>query len=328
MLNTLFLPYIAHFISLFASLLLLPIFIVLARGLNFHDEPDGKLKKQKTKIPYLGGVAIYCAFMLALIFCFNFKSIDTSYFIALTLLLCVGLIDDLLTLTPLQKLVGQMFATLFFIKSGLFLQEELLFPYFNIFLSIFWFLTIINSINLVDVMDGLSSTLALFCMYAFGVFFYINHSYYPLIIVASLFGATLGFFFYNRPPAKIYMGDAGTLFIGGALASFPFFINWTSFSKCGLISPVLILFIPLLELFSLILIRTYKGIPFFNGSPDHFSIYLRNKGYSVCFILLFCFLLNCMLFLATMLFYYNYINIYLLMLFLATTLIFWFSFVI
>lgn len=318
--------FLAYVISLFAAIFLVPMFCALARGLNFHDEPDGNLKKQKTRVPYLGGAAIYCAFVIALVFCLN--NVNIVYFVALTALLLLGLLDDLITLNPLQKFGGQIAVTLLFIKSDFFLREEFLFPYFNILLSIFWFLTIINSINLVDVMDGLSSTLALFCMYAFGVFFYINHSYYPLIIVASLFGATLGFFFYNRPPAKIYMGDAGTLFIGGALASFPFFINWTSFNKCGLILPILILFIPLLELFSLILIRTYKGIPFFNGSPDHFSIYLRNKGYSVCFILLFCFLLNCMLFLVTMLFYYNYINIYLLMLFLATTLIFWFSFVI
>lgn len=328
MLNTLFLPYIACFISLFASSFLLPMFIVLAKSLNFHDEPDGKLKKQKTRVPYLGGVAIYCAFMLALIFCFNFKSVDISYFIALTLLLCVGLIDDLLILTPLQKFVGQIFATLFFIKSGLFLQGELLFPYFNIFLSVFWFLTVINSINLVDVMDGLSSTLALFCLYTFGAFFYINQSFCPLIIVASLFGATLGFFCLNKPPAKIYMGDAGTLFIGGALASCPFFINWDKFNSYGIIIPVIILFIPLLELSSLILIRTYKGIPFFNGSPDHFSIYLRNKGYSINQILIFCFLLNAALFVVSVWFYFSHINILSLMLFLATILILWFSFVI
>lgn len=302
----LFLSFVVSFLT---SLFLVPKFCVLAERFNFFDVPDGKLKKQKQRIPYLGGVAIFCALATSLFATFPFTNNLLPYIAGPILLLFVGLVDDLISLSPGQKFFGQVVASLCFIKSGLFLKEMFFLQPINIIISILWFLTVINAFNLVDVMDGLSSSLALYASAAFSLFLYLSGSADASILFVSLFGSILGFFIYNKPPAKIYMGDAGTLFIGGLIASAPFFTSWTKINCFGLITPILILFIPLLELCSLILIRWHKSIPFYNGSPDHFAIYLKNKGWSSWQVLSFCLAINMAVFLTVLMFYFSTIGL-------------------
>ena len=315
--------FLSILISFLISLFLIPKFCQVAEKINCFDEPDGLLKKQPKKIPYLGGIAIYCAFIFTLAITFPFNNDLSLYIIGSTLLLFVGLLDDLVNLTPAQKFLGQIIASLCFIKAGFFLKEKFFLQPINIMISLFWFLTVINAFNLVDVMDGLSSSLALYSIAAFVVFLCLNGNGAAAILFGCLFGAILGFFIYNKPPAKMYMGDAGTLFIGGIIASAPFFITWSEFNRLGLFVPILILFIPLLELLTLILIRWYKSIPFYHGSPHHFSIYLCSKGWRPSLILSFCLCINLFVFTIALLFYFGQLEIRFLVLFCLATLGFW-----
>ena len=100
-------------------------------------------------------------------------------------------------------------------------------------------------------------------------------------------GSIIAFFWYNKPSAQIYLGDAGALFIGGFLAVTHFFFDWGFHSFNGFLVPCIVLAIPLLESFSLIVIRTYKGKLFYYGSPDHYCLYLTAKGWSKNEILFF-----------------------------------------
>ena len=84
---------------------------------------------------------------------------------------------------------------------------------------------------------------------------------------------------YNWPQASIYLGDTGSLFIGGLLGTLPLSLNLGVNCHYGYLAPAILLAIPLLELVSLIVIRMYKKIPFYQGRPDHFSIYFQ-KNYS------------------------------------------------
>ena len=106
-----------------------------------------------------------------------------------------------------------------------------------------------------------------------------------MIVLCSFLGALVAFLWYNKPPARIYLGDAGSLFIGGFLATVPFLLHWGTYNQYGYLAPIIILAIPLLECYSLILIRWYKGIPFYQGSPDHFCLYLQGGGWSKSVIL-------------------------------------------
>jgi len=104
---------------------------------------------------------------------------------------------------------------------------------------------------------------------------------YPLLLLLVAFmGSVAGFWVFNKPAARIYMGDSGSLFLGGFLACVPFAISWSEYNDYGYFVPLIVSAVPLLECGTLILVRTYKSIPFYLGSPDHFSIFLRERGWS------------------------------------------------
>ena len=270
----------SFFISFLLTFYLIPFFCAVAQRLNFLDVPDGKIKNHAKPIPHLGGLAIFIGFLVALALIFPFQNTLFLFFVGATLLLFVGLVDDFFVLKPSQKFFGQIIATLCFLKAGLYSKEHFFYNYWNIPISALWILTVINAFNLVDVMDGLASLLAIFSTLAFLVIgYHFNHA--SLVILLSAFlGPLLAFFWYNKPSATVYLGDAGSLFIGGFLATIPFLFSWGTFNSYGFLTPIIILAVPLLEVTCLILIRSYKKIPFYKGSPDHFSLYLQKKGWS------------------------------------------------
>jgi len=299
----------SYILSFLITFYLIPFFCVIAERFQFFDNPDGILKKHKTAVPYLGGIAVFLGFMITLAFVCSAKSQFFLLMVGSTILLFVGFLDDAITMTPLQKLFGQLIATFCFLKAGLFLKVNFFFNFWNIPLSLLWILTVVNAFNLVDVMDGLASILAL-CATAIFIGIAIFLGVYDIIpILAAFMGALLAFFWYNRPNARIYLGDAGSLFIGGFLAVIPFLFNWGAYNWFGYLTPLIILGIPLLEIIGLICIRTYKRIPFFKGSPDHFSSYLLSYGWSKVSILIYVAVLSLLLMLGAFLFVSNRISL-------------------
>ncbi len=323
---------VRHFFALFFSFLLgvylLPIIIRAAKKIGFLDAPDGHLKHQKDPIPYLGGVAVFVPFITTLGLCFPFENQILWLLLGTTLLLFVGLVDDLKVLKPGQKFFGQFIAALCFMKGEFSLKTPFFSSFFNIFLSMFWILSVINAFNLVDVMDGLCATLALLAATMFGILAFIAGKYTTSLLLAAFIGSVASFLVYNRPPARIYLGDAGSLFIGGFLAAIPLLLDWDrslfivpfggavgtvyQFVQPLLVVfliPCLVLFVPLLEGIGLFVIRTRLGIPFYKGSPHHFSIYLQRKGWGKYQILGFVSLLSLMMFAFVVLFLHCMISL-------------------
>jgi len=278
----------ALILSFLFTLYMIPILKSLAFRFKILDIPDGNIKTHKIATPYLGGVAIYFGFIASLAIIFPFENKMFSFIIGSTLLLFIGLIDDLITMKPYQKFFGQMIAAFCFLKAGFYLKQNFFFSnVWNIPISFLWILTIINAFNLVDVMDGLATILAGCATISFIIVaLYLGNNVLAILLFAFL-GALIGFFLYNKPDAKMYMGDAGALFIGGFLATVPFLFDWGTYNPYGYLTPIVILAIPLIEVATLVIIRFYKGIPFYQGSPDHFSIYLQKNGWSKSQILLY-----------------------------------------
>jgi UDP-GlcNAc:undecaprenyl-phosphate GlcNAc-1-phosphate transferase len=272
-------------LSFLVSALLLPLIIKFAIRFNIFDKPDGKIKVHKAPIPYLGGLAVYSGFIVAVGFLYPLKSDIIWFLFGVTFLLLVGLVDDLFVLTPLKKIIGQCVAVLCFFKGGFSLKAQFFSEPFNVLASGFWMLLVINAFNLVDVMDGLSSLLAMLAAGSFCCAALIFGHYTLSLLQLCFFGAVLGFFVYNRPPARVYLGDSGSLFIGGVLAASPLLFPWSHYQMDQpyiFLVPLIFLGLPLLEVFSLIVIRTALRIPFYWGSPHHFAIYLQKKrGLSV-----------------------------------------------
>lgn len=269
----------------------MPFLCSIAYKLRIVDTPDGKIKNHDKVTPYLGGIGVYCGFLSGIALTMPSDSYIPQLLIGCTLLLLLGLIDDLIPLKAYQKFFGQSIIALSFLRSGFYLKEHFFYNTWNIILSFLWILTIINAFNLIDVMDGLATTVALGAAATFFMIAWFLCDESILIALSAFIGSLVAFLWYNKPSAQIYLGDSGSLFIGGFLGTIPFLFNWGTFNSYAFLSPIIILAIPLLECFFLIVIRWRKGIPFYNASPDHFSIYLQKKGWSREQILLYIFTL-------------------------------------
>lgn len=296
--------------SFLVTFYLVPMFVIFAYRLNVLDVPDGKIKNHAQVTPYLGGLAVFVGFLMSLALVFPFENRILLFIVGSTLLLFVGLIDDILRIKPYQKFFGQAVAALCFLKAGFHLKELFfLSNYWNIPISFLWMMTVINAFNLVDVMDGLATTLASCATISFIVIALYFGQLHIALLLGALLGSLVAFLWYNKPPAKIYLGDAGSLFIGGILATVPFLFEWSLYNWYGFLTPLIILAIPLLEVSFLVVIRSYKGIPFYQGSPDHFCLYLKANGWSVGEILVYVTTMSMMLLVAAVLFCVGYINL-------------------
>lgn len=271
---------VSFLISFSVTFYLVPLLASFAHKLGVLDKPDGILKKHEQATPYLGGLAIYIGFITSLALTYPFENKFFLFLVGSTLLLFVGLIDDIIVLKPNQKFFGQIIAAFCFLKAGFYIKESFFSYIPNVLISFFWILSVINAFNLVDVMDGLATTLAIMATLSFILCAIIFGQYSITLFLVAFLGALCAFFWFNKPKAKIYLGDSGSLFIGGLIATVPFMLPWSNNNLMGYFAPIIILLIPILEIGTLVLIRTYKGIPFYKGSPDHFSIFLQRHGWS------------------------------------------------
>lgn len=295
-------------LSFLITVYIVPILIKVAYKFAIVDIPDGKLKVHTQSTPYLGGEAIYLGFLVSSSLIIPFENQFFLFIVASTILLFVGLLDDLIVLTPTQKFFGQFLAALCYIKAGFYLKCIFFSNAWNIVISFIWFLGFINAFNLIDVMDGLASTLALIIACSYAIFAFLTGNYNLLLLLIALMGSVFGFLLFNKPPARIYLGDSGALFLGGLLACIPFAISWSEINPYGYIIPLMICVVPLLECGTLILVRSYKLIPFYLGSPDHFSIFLQAKGWQKKIILIFVSAFTMVFTIMSLLFFLNYMS--------------------
>jgi len=267
--------------ALILSLYLTPVIGRAALQFGIVDRPDGKLKKHKKPIAYLGGVSIYLSFLLALAVTFKFDQEVLGLLLAGTIVLLLGLIDDLGFLKPWVKFSGQLIAVLVLVKSGIFIKLVFLPTYVNILLTFLWLVGMINAFNIIDVMDGLSAGVAFFAASAFFVVALLNGRMTISIVAITLAGSLLGFIRYNFIPARIYMGDTGSMFLGLMLGALAMIGSYTEKDVLGFLAPVVILGIPIFDTCQVIVARLRKGVPFYHGSPDHYALLLRSAGLSV-----------------------------------------------
>jgi len=280
----------------------IPIFIKIAYAYNIVDVPDGNIKQHHAPTPYLGGAALYLGFLGTLAMVFPFDNQFFLFLVGSTLLFYIGLVDDLISLSPLQKFAGQAIAVICFLRAGFYLKSHIFYNPWNIPISAFWMLLVINAFNLIDIMDGLAIVVAIFCAFNFLLIaLFMTHAAIALLLAAML-GSFIAFFCFNKPRAQIYLGDAGSLFIGGLFSTVPFLFSWGNIDPFAYMIPIVVLAIPLLETCGLICIRTWKGIPFYQPSKDHFMHYLKRKGALEWHILLFVSVASTIIMCATLLF--------------------------
>ena len=271
----------AFILSFVFAFYLTPLMRRAALQLGITDQPDGKLKKHSGTVPYFGGIAVYSAFLLTVGVFTDFGQEMLGLLLAGSIALTVGLIDDFGVLSPSQKLLGQVLAALVLIKSGTYIKLTFLPVWLAIPLTVFWILAVTNALNIIDIMDGLASGVAIIAAVSIAIANFMAGRNSAAFLCIVLAGAMLGFLRHNFYPAKIYLGDAGSLFIGFMLAALSMNAGYTRVNLLAVISPVLILGIPLFDLSLVMYIRWRNGIPVMKGSPDHFALRLRRCKLSV-----------------------------------------------
>ena len=239
------------------------------------DQPDGKLKTHREPIPYLGGLAICLAFLLALSMTFEFRQEVLGMLLAGSIVVIVGLVDDLGQLGPWTKLAGQTVAVLVLIKSGIYIKLTFIPVWIALPLSVLWLLAVTNAFNLIDIMDGLSAGTAMIAALVLLAIAELGGRSEAATLLAGLAGACLGFLKYNFAPARIFMGDTGSMFLGLLLGALAMNNAYTQHNGLAALAPVLILGVPLFDMIFVMYIRWRRGLPVMLGSPDHVALRLR-----------------------------------------------------
>ena len=268
----------------------------LAIRLGAMDAPNLARKTQAEPVPYLGGVAIALGITittLAAVFVGGNKSgenVSQLKDLALTVLLpalllgAMGLVDDLRSLSPWPRLITQSVVgsiVAFIIVQGGTVGTPFGTSTLNTAVTIFWIVGICNSINFFDNLDGAASGAV--AIAALGVFFIAFDRGQELVSALSIVtaGATIGFLMWNKSPAKIYMGDAGALFLGVIISVATIRLNpgitptWKS-----LTIPVTLLAVPLLDTCVAVFSRLARGLSPLTGGKDHLSHRLVRAGLS------------------------------------------------
>jgi UDP-GlcNAc:undecaprenyl-phosphate GlcNAc-1-phosphate transferase len=278
------------FLVAIAAFGITPIFRKIARGAKLLDYPGGR-KLQASPVAYLGGLAVAAPITLGsslVVFTTISTDLKNQFFLGLIIpslaIAFVGLFDDLYQLSPWPRFIAQTGVgvitslMLYLSDGGVQLFNN---PWINGALTSFWVVTIINALNFMDNMDGLAASLSIVISLSLFILSYLNDQYLVAALCIAVFAACIGFLFWNRRPASIYLGDAGALYLGFLLAAISIRVDVNSDTEIiRVLVPLLIFAIPVIDIAQVVTCRVVKGKSPFEGGRDHLSHLLLNKGFS------------------------------------------------
>ncbi len=231
-----------------------PVVRSFARWWGVLDAPAAR-KVHAVATPLLGGAAVYAAFAATVLFNFTFSLQLKGVALGATIIVAVGLLDDVFDVPARWKLVGQVAAVAVAMTYGVVLDTvPTSWPgstAVNLLLTLLWFLAVTNALQFLDGMDGLAAGLGAIAALFFSLAALQTNQPYLMFLAAPLVGACLGFLPYNfrfGRPATIFLGDAGASFIGFTLAGLAVMGEWAENDFIGLLTPVLILAVPLFDI--------------------------------------------------------------------------------
>jgi UDP-GlcNAc:undecaprenyl-phosphate GlcNAc-1-phosphate transferase len=265
-------PFFVTFTAAFLSAVLTWVVREGARKFGFVAKP--KADRWHTKpTALMGGVAIYAATILVYLILVPKTPGSIVVMGGATFLFLVGLIDDILFIKPYQKIIGQVIGTAIIIGSGMTLPITGM-QIIDIWITAFWLIGITNAVNLLDNMDGLAAGIAAIAAVTLAIGFASGGDTAETLLICGFIGALLGFLVFNFNPASIFMGDAGSLFIGFLLAG-SVMLNQGGGRSRGIVTvlavPALILFVPIFDTTLVTILRKLWGRKASEGGRDHTS---------------------------------------------------------
>lgn len=273
------------------SLAATPFVITLAHKIGAVDVPDSERRVHKKPIPRLGGLAIFYGFLIALLFFARLDQQLRGILIGALIIVGVGIIDDVKQLRAIVKLGAQIVAAIVVVLNDVritaisvptFISETgiLMLGGFSIPVTVIWVIIVTNAVNLIDGLDGLAvgvSSIASFSLFFIAI---LGGEQNVAIIAAALAGGCMGFLPYNFNPAKIFMGDTGSQFLGYMLSIICIQGLFKGYVIISFIVPLLILGLPLFDTIFAILRRAWNHKPIMGADRGHLHHRLLDNGFT------------------------------------------------
>ncbi|OGU16573.1 MAG: hypothetical protein A2076_02535 [Geobacteraceae bacterium GWC2_53_11] len=272
--------------SLVTTLVLVPRTTSWALDHGFLDQPDDR-KIHIIGTPRLGGIAIMMGLLLTSLLFVQSSPKTWGFLAGAIIIFLTGLYDDLKSLTPRQKLAGQFAAAGAVVLAGrtelssfgnLFGMGELYLGPLAVPISIFAIVGVINAINLLDGLDGLAAGVCALATSTFAVLAYFSGNAELLALCLALLGALIGFLKYNTHPARIFMGDSGSLLLGYCMGTFSIMLVTGGNQTISQVTPLMVLAIPILDTLFVMGKRVRSGKRIFSPDKSH----LHHRLLSLC----------------------------------------------
>lgn len=298
---------ISFLLAFIISFMATPWSIKVAHKIGAVAIPKDDRRMHQNLMPQLGGIAVIAGFLISIIYLLFVVTIEGSvdifgqeqYFkkligvlLGIVVIAVTGILDDTKNLKPYQKLLGQILAATIVVFFGLQIDtiniptiaQIGLTREFSMVLTIIWIVGITNAINLMDGLDGLSSGISLISCISLLIIFSLNNSpMIAILVIASLIGALVGFLPYNFAPAKTFIGDTGSNFLGFMLAVISILGVAKTYTIAVIVLPILVLGLPILDVIWAIIRRVIKGKSIkaiFRADKEHVHHKLVKRGFS------------------------------------------------
>ncbi len=299
---------ISFLLAFIVSFMATPESIKIAHKIGAVDVPKDNRRMHQNSMPKLGGIAVIAGFLISIIYLLFVVTIEGSvdifgqeqYFLKLIgvllgiiIITITGILDDTKNLKPYQKLFGQILAATVVVAFGLqinainitsFAISIGLSRWLSVIITIIWIVGITNAINLMDGLDGLSSGISLISCISLLIIFALNNSpMIAILVIASLIGALVGFLPFNYAPAKTFIGDTGSNFLGFMLAVISILGVAKTYTIAVIVLPILVLGLPILDVIWAIIRRIIKGKSLkaiFKADNEHVHHKLVKRGFS------------------------------------------------
>lgn len=297
--------FLVFIVSFLLSFVFSKLVIILARKLQILDYPSEARKIHREPVPLLGGLAVYLSFLFTVVILYfsgllyddrvNFSTI-VYFLLAGLILVANGYFDDKLSLSPSKSIIGPILASFLMVLAGLkisyisnpsggvlYLDSLLVWDFLPLLLTFLWLLGITYTTKLLDGIDGLTSSIGMIASF---VIFGVSLSWdvagsSTSLLSLTLAGAIAGFLILNWHPAKIFLGEGGSTFIGFALGV----LSIISGSKIA--TALLVMGLPVLDIFWVIFRRIRQGRPFWQGDKEHLHFRMLRSGFSQRQIVIF-----------------------------------------
>jgi UDP-GlcNAc:undecaprenyl-phosphate GlcNAc-1-phosphate transferase len=278
-------PLICGVVAALAVLVTTPFASRLARALGAVDHPAGR-RIHSAPTPRLGGLAILVGFLVPALWFLPDDAQSRGLVVGAALIALLGAADDIWGLSPAVKLIGQFACASVPVSAGLTI-DHLTLPLVGVGdlgaaqypISLVWFVAIANMINFIDGMDGLAAGVSGIGATTFAILAASLNRSQPAVLAAALAGACLAFLIFNFHPARVFMGDTGSMLLGYVLAGVAISGVMKSAAAVAVVLPLLVLAIPILDTSFVVLKRLKHGLPIYGADRSHFHHRFFNIGW-------------------------------------------------